>query len=258
MVIYLRGVDPTCGQTFWIGSAELSFVLLLQAAGAAAVVSPYLPQFPAEDNLDYELRRKNAPFTNIYSDISKNLSSKPFSKTCELDESAADDLKQLATNVDGQGNNLHVFAATTFKAGIDYGIDWIWVDYTKIDSPSTITLADERNMGARPYWVRIPALQMFAPLIDFILDKRPSFTRVYSPFSGARSECGEKRSSQCAFDTRPCARSKTNKVVAYAHRVRRREACATKNRRRIPSSGKSGKDREGRDQPLGVIPSLFR
>ena len=137
--------------------------LSVQRRGRAGSESPYLPQFPQEENQDYDYRRKHAPLTNIYSDISKNLSSKPFSKTLVVDEETAQDLKDLAMNIDGQNNSMHVFAADVFKAGIDYGIDWIWVDYPKVpknnpDQPNLpFTLADERNMGARPYWVRVPA-----------------------------------------------------------------------------------------------------
>jgi hypothetical protein len=48
--------------------------------------SPYLPAFPNESHADYEMRRKHAPFTNIYDDIADNLASKPFSKELQLDE----------------------------------------------------------------------------------------------------------------------------------------------------------------------------
>jgi hypothetical protein len=127
--------------------------------------SPYLPQFPNETDADYDMRRRWAPLTNIYSDISRNLASKPFSKTLALDDSTADDLKTLAENIDGQGNNLHVFAREAFKSALDYGIDWILVDYPKIQPGST--LADERSMGARPYWTHVPAHRLLAVYSDY-------------------------------------------------------------------------------------------
>lgn len=132
----------------------------------AANQSPYLPQFPDEQADEYELRRTNAPLTNIYQDISRNLAAKPFSKTLELAEDTPDDLIQLSQNIDGQGHNLHVFARDVFKSGLDKGIDWILVDYTQV-SPG-VTLADERAMGARPYWVHIPADRMLAIYSDFL------------------------------------------------------------------------------------------
>ncbi len=128
--------------------------------------SPFLPKFPNENIYDYELRRRYAPLTNIYSDISSNLASKPFAKKLDLDDKSPDQYKKLAENIDGQGNNLHVFASAVFKAGLDYALDWILVDYTKV--PAGATLADERGMGARPYWVRVPAERMLAAYSDFV------------------------------------------------------------------------------------------
>jgi hypothetical protein len=95
-------------------------------------VFEYLPKFENETRQTTSAAADNAPLTNIYSDISRNLASKPFSKTLELDEAAPDQYKKLAENIDGQGNNLHVFAAEVFKSGLDKGIDWILVDYTKV------------------------------------------------------------------------------------------------------------------------------
>jgi len=128
--------------------------------------SMFLPKFPNENIFDYEMRRRHAPLTNIYADISSNLSAKPFAKKLDLDDKTPDQYKKLAENIDGQGNNLHVFASQVFKAGLDYAIDWILVDYTKV--PQGATLADERGIGARPYWVRVPAERMLAAYCDFV------------------------------------------------------------------------------------------
>jgi hypothetical protein len=140
----------------------------------------YLPKFENESQGDYNRRRQHAPLTNIYSDISRNLASKPFSKTLELADETPDQYKKLAENIDGQGNNLHVFAGETFKAGLDKGFDWILVDYTKV--PPGSTLADEAGIGARPYWVRIQAERMLAVYSDF-LNGSEIFVhaRIYEP-----------------------------------------------------------------------------
>lgn len=148
--------------------------------GRGAAQSPYLPQLPNEQNLDYEVRRKHAPLTNVYNDVSENLSSKPFSKTLELDETTSDDLKTLAENVDGQGNSLHVFSSVVFKAGIDYGIDWILIDFDNAAPPPT--LADERARGLKPYWVRIPAIRMLAVYSDYLAGSEViRHARIYEP-----------------------------------------------------------------------------
>jgi hypothetical protein len=83
----------------------------------------YLPRFPKEAPEHYEFRRKTSPLTNIYADISRNLASKPFSKPVKLNEESPDVLQGtldektkvrsggLVDDIDGQGNNLHVFAS---------------------------------------------------------------------------------------------------------------------------------------------------
>ncbi len=134
--------------------------------GGTRIESPYLPRFDGEKDQNYDRRRRTAPLANIYADISRNLSGKPFSKTLELDDTTAEDLKKLSDNIDGQGNNLHTFARKTFKDGIDRGVDWILVDMPQV--PSGATLEDERSMGARPYWVHVPADKLVAVYSDFV------------------------------------------------------------------------------------------
>lgn len=152
--------------------------------GAAAMREAgqtYLPQFPQESADDYEHRRATAPFTNIFRDIVENLASKPFAKKCQLaDGSASGSLKELAEDIDGRGNNLHVFAGQTFFNGIAKAIDWIMVDHTKV--PTGATRETEKKIGARPYWLRIPAEQMIAVYSDMV-DGREEFihARILEP-----------------------------------------------------------------------------
>ncbi len=147
-------------------AAPVANLWQLDRSGRVGPLSPYLPKFLNESDISYKLRRENAPLTNIYADISRNLASKPFAKTCELDETTSQDLKDLADDIDGQGHNLHEFARAAFKAALDNGITWILTDYTKV--AETVTLADERSMGARPYWVHVPADQLLAVYSDFV------------------------------------------------------------------------------------------
>lgn len=141
----------------------------MQAAGTT-----YLPQFPNETDADYEYRRQNAKFTNIYADIVENLSSKPFSEEVTLDDGAGDRFKQLAEDIDGRGNNLHVFASEVFFGGVNCAVDWIFVDFTKArprPDGQPLSLADEKLQGLRPYWVRVPAKRMLAAYTDTVRGK---------------------------------------------------------------------------------------
>ena len=125
----------------------------------------YLPTFPNESKPDYNIRVANAKFTNIYADIVNSLASKPFSEECTLDDEASDKLKKLSEDIDGRGNNLHVFAADVFFHGVNYAIDWILIDHVKA-VPNTdgrpLSQEQEDEQGLRPYWVHVPAKRMLA------------------------------------------------------------------------------------------------
>lgn len=131
-------------------------------------VKDYLPKFPQERDQDYEFRRKSAKFTNIFRDIVENLAQRPFGKQVKLEDDALpSEIEEFQEDVDGQSNHLHVFAGEVFFAGIARAVDWILVDYTA-DVPENATRAVEREIGARPYWVRIPASSMLAVYSDMI------------------------------------------------------------------------------------------
>lgn len=145
---------------------------ILQGAGAMRAAGlQYLPQFPNETQPDYDYRRQNAKFSNIYADIVTTLAGKPFGDEVALVDGAPARIVALAEDIDGRGNNLHVFAAETFFDGVNDAISWIMVDYTRA-TPRTdgrrLSQADERAQGLRPYWVRIPASRMLAVYSDVV------------------------------------------------------------------------------------------
>ena len=133
----------------------------------------------------YELRRRQAPFTNIYDDVSKSLASKPFSKELVMKQGTPPVFVKLADDIDGQGNNLHVFASQVFRAGMDFAITWILVDYTRAQPRSDgapLSVADEQDQGLRPYWVHIPPDRLLAVYSDFIGGKEiVTHARIYEP-----------------------------------------------------------------------------
>lgn len=122
----------------------------------------YLPKLEHETQSDYDFRRKWAKFTNVFRDIVETLAAKLFAEEASVGgDSASERIKALAEDIDGQGNHIHVFAGQCFYRGIAYAIDWILVDYTK-DVPAGATIAQERAIGVRPYWVALPAQRVLA------------------------------------------------------------------------------------------------
>lgn len=131
----------------------------------------YLPKFANEKQSVYDYRLENAPFTNIYSDISKNLAAKPFAKELAMKDGTPGQYTKLAENIDGQGNNQHVVAASLFKDALDHAITWLMVDYTKAKPRADgkpLSKAEEAEQKLRPYWVHIPAMRMKAVYSDFV------------------------------------------------------------------------------------------
>lgn len=125
----------------------------------------YLPKFRKEQEQVYRYRLENAPFTNLYADSTRTLGSKPFAKEAELADGTPDQYVKLADNIDGQGNNLHVFLSVAFKAALDKGIHWILVDYSKAKLPASgrpLSVDEVNKSGARPYWVHVAAEQMIS------------------------------------------------------------------------------------------------
>lgn len=155
---------------------------LRKRTGFAFAQSPYLPAFENETIYDYGRRRATAPLTNIYKDISENLSSKPFSKTMQLEEGAGAEFKKLSEDIDGQGNNLHVFCSDAFKRAVDKGVHWILVDYTRV--PAGATLQAERDLNARPYWVKIDADDLLAVYSMFVNGREEiTHARIFEPLT---------------------------------------------------------------------------
>ncbi len=143
----------------------------------------FLPQFPNEGDANYKYRLDNSKFTDIYSDIIENLASKPFSKEVSLSNDAVpEQIKAIVEDIDGSGNHLNVFADSVFFNGIHNAIDWVLVDYPPV--PEGATLADEKQMGARPYWVRIPALDMLWVESAVINGKEQFvYAKIYEPIT---------------------------------------------------------------------------
>lgn len=175
----------------------------------------YLPKFPNETIVDYDYRLDNAKFSNIFSDIVSSLAAKPFAEPVALKEGTADErFTALADDIDGRGNNLHVFASEVFYAGIASAIDWILVDFAKAKPGAT--LADERKSGVRPYWVRIPAKSMIA-VYSAVIDGREQFTHVrFEQTTKARSGFDEVCVSRIrVFDRAPLFDEAGN-ITGYA------------------------------------------
>jgi hypothetical protein len=113
----------------------------------------YLPRFEGETNDEYNRRLNTTSWRPEFEDGLRNLSAKPFQKDISLADGAPEQIKTFAEDVDGGGTNLTRFSKEYFDTGVGFGLGAILVDYPTMQAG--ITLADEKQSGARPYWCLI-------------------------------------------------------------------------------------------------------
>lgn len=132
-------------------------------AGAKAVKAggeTYLPKYPAESTPEYERRKASAPWRPEFEDCVRAISSKPFIDETKLAGEPSEDMKSISEDIDGRGNNLHVFARDMFEGGVTLGAHGILVDFPTMQPGAT--KADEKAVNARPYWVSVDADEIIA------------------------------------------------------------------------------------------------
>lgn len=136
----------------------------------------YLPKYEREGLQEYYRRNFVAPWRPEFTDILASISSKPFGKEVaikgsppeiiigKLDAVMNERSGGIVEDIDGRGNNLTTFAREAFSFGLAYGMHAILVDYPEVGG--SVTIAQERAIGARPYWVNIPAPNILALYTD--------------------------------------------------------------------------------------------
>jgi hypothetical protein len=125
----------------------------------------YLPRFANEPTDNYNARLLQTEMTNVYGDVVEMLAGKPFEEpiTLQQDKDKATgnpvplppDIEEFAKDVDGAGNCLSSFGAVTFFNGINSAIDWIYVDYPKVDPSRVRTQQDQKDQNIRPFWSHV-------------------------------------------------------------------------------------------------------
>lgn len=135
-------------------AALMEGTVAMRAAGRA-----YLPQQPREDEEDYKYRLATATLFPALRRTVGVMAGKPFSKEVTLGDDAPEQIKALAQDIDGEGRSLHSFSADLMQETVAFGFGGVLVDFTRTEGQAR-TLADERAMGARPYWVHIKHAQI--------------------------------------------------------------------------------------------------
>ena len=112
-----------------------------------------LPMWPNEEKASYEKRLAVATLFPAYQHTVKVLAAKPFSKPVSFGDDVPARILQWCDDIDLQGRNLHVFAASLCEDALARGHCGILVDYPK--AIGVRTQADEVAAGVRPYFVHV-------------------------------------------------------------------------------------------------------
>jgi hypothetical protein len=115
----------------------------------------YLPREEAESVESYKRRLGRSKLFNGFRKTVRDMTGKVFSKPITYGDDMPEVVQGWCENIDLAGRNLQVFARDVFADGLVAG-----VSYIHVDMPPAIpnaTLADERRMGMRPYFVHVPA-----------------------------------------------------------------------------------------------------
>ncbi len=138
----------------------------------------YLPKYEGESSEEYRRRSQSAPWRPEYADILQALSTKPFGRDVAIKGVAPDEILGAVDpatkarrggyvdDIDGRGSSLTTFAAEAFWQAASKGAHAILVDYPEMAPDAS--RADEKQAGARPYWVQVPFDSIIALYTDTV------------------------------------------------------------------------------------------
>lgn len=118
----------------------------------------YLPQEPMESDKAYENRKQRSSLHNYYKWAIENHTGRVFNKPIKLSDDTPEIITDYNKNLDLMGNNINNFYRGVFKDMLIKGISYIYVDYPR--TQEDLTLADEMDMGLRPYCIHVKAEQV--------------------------------------------------------------------------------------------------
>ena len=124
----------------------------------------YLPKEPKENNTNYANRLARSVLYPAYRQTVQANTGKLFLSEVEV-ENSSPEMDTLLQQVDQDDNDITEFSKDLTESAIHQGCAYILVDFPNMEANAT--LADEIQVGGRPYWVHIQQSQVLeaSPLI---------------------------------------------------------------------------------------------
>lgn len=113
----------------------------------------FLPKWPNEEAESYKTRLSTATLFPAFSRTLGVMAGKPFAKQLTFGEDVPKQIVAWCDDCDLEGRNLHTFASEMLAEALGFGLAGVLVDYPRVGQIRT--LAEERQIGARPYLVKI-------------------------------------------------------------------------------------------------------
>lgn len=120
----------------------------------------YLPRMEREERGDYDKRLSVSRLFNAYRRTVGGLVGLVFAKDPKLADNLPTQIGEHAENIDMAGRHLSVFARDHFTDAMIDGHACIMVDMPPPQVGAEATLAEERQLAGRPYWVGIQKEQI--------------------------------------------------------------------------------------------------
>lgn len=115
------------------------------------------PKYPGEDEETYKMRLDGATLFNGFEDTVRKMAGKVLAKDVVLGDDVPPAIKDLSSNIDGQGRNLTAFAYDAFHEAMIDGLSFIFVDFPRVAGvvgsdgiEQRPFLSDQIAQGARP------------------------------------------------------------------------------------------------------------
>lgn len=146
-------------QSAVVKAQEPALILCRDVAGGWAKIkarsTTYLPKHPKEQDKNYQIRLNRPTFFNAFSRTLEGLVGMVFRTSPGLATDVPKPIETHWENIDKEGNHGEVFLKTVFSDAMEAGHNAILVDFPKVADPAKVTLADERALDLRPYWVHV-------------------------------------------------------------------------------------------------------
>jgi hypothetical protein len=128
----------------------------------------YLPKAEHESDPHYEARLTSTFLHPGFADAVRTSADLPFRKPVTIGEDSDPDLVAIADDVDMRHRNITQFARDVMEDGCEAGLSHILVEFPVVDRQVVRTLADEKRLGLRPYFVHIKAENLLAAYTTMI------------------------------------------------------------------------------------------